>query len=68
MPTYVYRCTECGREFDIRHAVDAEPSYPPYHMAEAGDEAHKGEFVRVFTPPNLSGLPTRGPQNEETER
>ena len=66
MPTYVYRCAHCGQEFEFN-----ERNLEIVHegFSEDGEESPcGGTLVRVYTPPNLTGLPTRGPKNENEER
>jgi putative FmdB family regulatory protein len=31
MPTYAYKCTECGHEFEVDHPMDAGPELRPEH-------------------------------------
>jgi len=46
MPTYEYRCRDCGHSFDIVQKMSDDPLT---HCPECG-----GELRKVFTPPAIS--------------
>jgi putative FmdB family regulatory protein len=46
MPTYEYRCRDCGHTFDIVQKMSDDPLT---HCPECG-----GELRKVFTPPAIS--------------
>ena len=54
MPIYAYTCDACKTEFDATRNVEDRDRFTPC------PKCHSGKLIRIFTPPNLSGLPTRG--------
>lgn len=52
MPTYDYRCTECGAQFEVYHRISAQ--YPPCRRCGGGTK-------RVFlSAPAVHGWTARG--------
>jgi putative FmdB family regulatory protein len=47
MPTYDYKCEQCGHVFEVRHAFDAEPPETCH------DDSCDGTLRRVFSPPTI---------------
>ena len=60
MPMYVYECGKGHVHEEVRKIEDRDK---PLFCHEC-----KRPLMRVYTPFNLVGMPTRGPKNEETER
>ena len=59
-PTYRYECSECERVSEIDFPAGEQPT----HMACKTSGDCDGVMVRKYTPPNLTGMPTRGPQSK----
>jgi putative FmdB family regulatory protein len=56
MPLYEYKCDVCGREWeDNERAMDLGPC----------QVCGKGTMKRVFSTPNLTGMPTRGSSRKD---
>lgn len=53
MSTYLFRCSKCKKEFDLKF-TDGPPKDAPRigHYNKKGIKCH-GALVRVYTPPNI---------------
>ena len=60
-PLYEFKCTECGTEFEAVRAMEDRDRFTPC------PKCHSGKLQRQITAPNLTGLPTRGPQSSYIE-
>lgn len=54
MPIYLFRCSKCKKEFELKYLMDAKPKEAP--QVGHKNKKHRrcnGTLVRVYTPVNF---------------